>query len=1163
MSRSSLFSVVLLCFATFSPCYAQEVRASISGFVSDPSGAPVPGAHVTVTSVARNTSVVTESNESGNYQTPFLEPGAYTLTVERPGFKRSQQQNIELQTLDRVRVDIQLEIGALTESVTVSASVSALETETASRGQIISNQLIANVPTQGRNPFQIAWAAPGVFKAGGWRYLRSFDIAGTSGFSVNGSRSQENEVLMDGVSNVRSSRTVIHVPTMESVQEFKVLTNTYDAQYGRTGGGIVTIVTKGGSNDFHGNAFEYFQNAKLNANQFELNAANIRKSPNNINVFGFQLSAPVVIPKLFNGRNRLFWTLSYEGLRQRSADPGVVTVPQMEWREGDFSTLLNAQGQQVMIYDPLTTASDGTRQPFAGNRIPANRISSVAREALKYYPAPTSSGVGPAHIQNYPYPSRWVADMNQWGGRLDYQITSSNSVFFRYGQNPFQEYRGLVFISDPSQSNPAEPTGNAPLIRNGRNWTFNWTSTISARLTFSLRAGLNRWEETTGSSFGTGYDQRQLGIDPALFSQFTRVGFPVFDFSGTYQAMGPSRLISYNTNDSYTVQPNFNFVWGKHLLKFGAEARKYNDNTLDPGNAVGFYSFRKDWTQAVATRADAVSGNELASFLLGYPWTAYADRNIDPAFTHFYYVGFFQDDWKISNRLTLNVGLRWDYESPATERYDRMVRGLDFNAPSPIAPQAQGLNLKGAVLFANKDGQPRGSFTSDKNNFAPRIGAAYRLGDKWVLRGGYGLYYLGQGATGTNQGYSQRTNAVVTVDTLRPAVTLNNAFSLLPGGQLLAAVGNTNGAASFLGQNLTVNWLERPLPYSHQFSFDIQRELPGGVVVEAGYVGNLTRKLPLPVSGSSVPGNYVPASELGRRTSTGAIDTAYYTGQVPNPMAGLIPQNAALNGATTSRQNLLFAFPQFPQVTINNVPIGKQRYDSFQLKATKRFSRGLTFLASYTIAKTLEQVTLLNPQDLVLANPDATPLVKQPADQIDIPQKFNLSGVYELPFGKGKPLAGDISRPLDYAIGGWELNWNITYMRGFAAPYPNAAQVRPGSAKLDNPSIGEWFDTSLWNDPATGRRVGAQEQFTLRTFPQRFSDVRLPGYENWDISVSKYFPIYERVRLQFRFEAVNALNHPWFTALASTDVTNPQFGRLNPVQGNLPRFLKLGLNLQW
>jgi hypothetical protein len=206
---------------------------------------------------------------------------------------------------------------------------------------------------------------------------------------------------------------------------------------------------------------------------------------------------------------------------------------------------------------------------------------------------------------------------------------------------------------------------------------------------------------------------------------------------------------------------------------------------------------------------------------------------------------------------------------------------------------------------------------------------------------------------------------------------------------------------------------------------------------------------------------------------------------------------------------------------------------------------------------------LLNPQDLDLSNPEATPLVKQPADQIDIPQKFNIAGMYELPFGKGKRYASDIPRALDYLVGGWDLNWNITYMKGVAAPYPNAAQVRPGSAKLENPTIEQWFDTSLWNDPATGRRVGAQEPFTLRTFPQRFSDVRLPGYKNWDVSVSKYFPITEQVRMQFRFEAVNALNTPWFTQLASFDVTNAQFGRLNPVQGNLPRFLKLGLTLQW
>ncbi|MCL5742927.1 MAG: hypothetical protein M1541_03220, partial [Acidobacteria bacterium] len=287
----------------------------------------------------------------------FLPPGTYTLSVESAGFKRFVQTNIVLQTLDKLRVDVQLEIGQLADSVTVTAEVATLQTETASRSQIISNEMIANIPTQGRNPFQIMWAAPGVFKSGGWRYLRSFDIAGTTGFSANGGRSGENEVLMDGISNVRSSRTVVHVPTMESVQEFKVLTNTYDAQYGRTGGGIVTIVSKSGSNEFHGSVFEYFQHDKLNANQFELNASGVKKVANHINAYGFQLSGPIFVPKVFNGRNKLFWTISYEGMRQRSADPVLATFPTTEIRGGDFTTLFNGQGQQVLIYDPLTTAA--------------------------------------------------------------------------------------------------------------------------------------------------------------------------------------------------------------------------------------------------------------------------------------------------------------------------------------------------------------------------------------------------------------------------------------------------------------------------------------------------------------------------------------------------------------------------------------------------------------------------------------------------------------------------------------------------------------------------------------------------------------------------------------------------------------------------------------
>ncbi len=1158
MNRSPIIKLALACLFAASSLSAQEVRASLSGIITDPSGAPIPAAKITVTNKAKNTAIVSESNDSGLYSTPLLEPTAYTISVEKDGFKRVVRDNVVLQSLDKARLDIQLQVGAVSDSITVDATISQLQTETANRDTALNNQLIANLPTQGRNPFQIAWAAPGVFKAGGWRYLRSFDIAGTTGFSVNGGRSGENEVLLDGMSNVRSSRTVIHVPTMESVQEFKVLTNTYDAQYGRTGGGIVTMVTKSGTNQLHGNLFEYFQAENLNANQTELNAAGIKKSPQNINAYGFFLSGPIFIPKVLDGRNKLFWTLSHESMRQRSADPGVQTVAANEWRTGNFSTRRNAQNALVEIYDPLTTVTNGTRTPFPGNIIPANRISPIATAALKYVPGPTSAGVGPAQIQNYPFPSRWVADMFQWGGRLDYQVNSKNNTNFRYGQNPFAEYRGLVYIQNVSDINPAEPTGNAPLNRNGRTFGFNWTSTVNPTTTFDLRLGLNRWEESSGSSYGAGFDPRQLGFASDLVGQYTKLAFPRFDFGAAYAPIGSNSVANSGNYDTYTVQPNINKVIGRHFIKFGAEVRRYNNNNVNPGVSSGQFNFGRNWTQRLSTQADATSGDEFATFLLGYPTAAFVDRNIDPAFSNYFYAGFFQDDFKITNRLTLNLGLRWDYESPAVERFDRMVQSLDFAAASPIAAQAAGLNLKGAVQFANLGGTPRGSFIPDKNNWAPRVGFAFRPADKWVIRGGYGLFYLGQNATGANQGYSQRTNAVVTVNNLTPAVTLANPFANQVNGQLLPAVGNSRGAASFLGQGLAVNWQDRPLPYSHQYSFDIQRELGGGVLVEAAYVGNITRKLPI-----NSNANYIPASELGRRTSTGAIDNAYYNTQVPNPMRGLIPDNAALNGATITRQTLLFTFPQYTPLTINNLPIGKQRYDSFQLKASKRFSAGLTFLASYTGAKTLEQVSFLNIQDFNVADPYSSQLVKQSADQIDIPRKFNLAAVWQLPIGKGKPIGTNLNKAADLLVGGWELNVNMTYMKGSNIAYPNAAQVTPGSAALDNPTMGQYFNTDLWRNSATGRLVPAQEPFTLRNFPLRFSDVRVPGYQNWDASISKMFPIHERFKAQFKFEAVNAMNHPWFTGIQSVDVTNAAFGRLNPVQGNLPRFLKLGLNLQF
>lgn len=1157
-----LLTLLTGCMLTL-PSNAQEVRASLSGIVSDPTGAAVAGASVALTSVERNTTATVQTNELGNYVFSFVVPGNYTLSVERTGFKKYVRQAIVLAAQDRARADVILEIGEMTQSVTIEADVSQLQTETASRGQVISNQLIANLPTQGRNPFQIAWSMPGVTKTGDWRYLRSFDVGGTTGFSINGGKRGDNEVLIDGISNVRGSRSVIGVPSPESVQEFKVLTNTYDSQYGRTGGGIVTIVSKSGGNAFHGNLFEYFQSEELNANQSELNRVGAKKPPMNINTFGFQLSGPVVIPKILDGRNKLFWLLSYEGLRQRSADPGAANFPLDQWRTGDFSGLQNAQSSAVTIYDPLTTDAAGNRTPFAGNRIPTARIDAVAGKVMSYYPSPNAPGDGPARINNYIYPSRWVADMNAWSGRMDYRVNDTNTVYFRYSQNPFSEFRSLVW----GGTNAAEPTGNAPLLRNGRNWTADWTTILSSSMTFNLRAGLARWETTSGNSFGANFNPAELGFAQSLVSQFTRYQYPRFNYSSnsSFQSIGSGdSVVNSSPSDSYTLQPNFNMIRGRQTMKFGAELRRYNDNTNSPGASSGVYQFDRNWTQARAQQGDAVSGNEFATFLLGYPTSGYVDRNIDPAYKNNYYALFFQNDWRVSSRLTMNFGIRWDYETPMVERYDRMQGQFLYDKASPIDAQAQGLDVKGVPTFANVNGQDRGTFARDRNNFQPRVGAAYHLGNAWVIRGGYGLYYLGQNERGGALGFSQRTNAIVSTDgNLTPSVTLANPFSNLTGGKLLDAIGSSRGESSFLGQSLGVNYFDRPLPYAHQFSFDIQRELPGNMLAEIGYVGNITKKLP--VSAGNL--NAVPASMLGRRKADGAIDTTWYTDRIANPMAGLIPDNAGLNGATTPRQNLLYPFPQFSGLTLNNLPIGGQNYNGLQTRLTKRFSQGFTFIASYVFSKTLEELNLLNVQDLNLNDVYSTPLEKRSAQETDVPHKFNFSGVYEVPVGRGKRFGSDVNKVADALLGGWTLNWNLGLQSGWAIDYPNAMQAQQGDARATDAqkAQGYLFNVDLWNNPATGKRVAAQEQYTLRDFPTRFGNVRVPGYKNIDASLAKSFAIKEAMKLQVRGEMVNATNSPWFSRLASngTNVTSANFGKLDVTQRNLPRFIKLVLILNW
>jgi len=698
----------------------------------------------------------------------------------------------------------------------------------------------------------------------------------------------------------------------------------------------------------------------------------------------------------------------------------------------------------------------------------------------------------------------------------------------------------------------AEPSANAPLTRNGVNWSLDWTSTLTPSVVFNLRFGLTRWEDFAGNKFGKGYDPVQLGFPAGLVSQFRYLQFPDFQFGGTssYGEIGSSRPGTLGKDYAYSLQPNINLVRGAHVLKIGAEFRRFENLSVSLGLISGQYTFTRAFTQSNPLQADALSGNEFASFLLGYPNSGTVDNNIDPFYRGYYYAAFVQDDWKVTPRLTLNLGFRYDYEAPLAERYNRMVRGFNFNQPSPIANRVEGLTLTGGLMYASGSGESRQAFNRDYLHPQPRVGFAYRLGHNWVIRGGYGLLFLGQYERGPATGFSQPSPLTSSTDGgLTPRLTLSNPYP----EPLLQAIGNSRGAATNLGLAISAQYLDRPLPYAQEMSLGFQRQFRGGWVLESSYAANFTHRLPV-----NTQVDNLPVSQLGQANS-------YYTTRVPNPMAGLLPDNPAKNGTTIPRQDLLLPFPQYTGITLTSLPIGRQSYHGLQTTLSRRFTNGLSFQAAYTISKTLEAVSLLNPQDFNPADPLSTPL-EQRLTQYDTPQKFAVLATYELPFGHGKTFGKSMHPILNGLVGGWQMNGNLTVQSGFPVDFPNAAPVSAHSVKLgkDQRNMYQWFDTSLWKD-SNGKFVPAQAPFTLRNFPTRFPDVRFSDLKNLNLSVFKDFPIREKVRLNVRLEGYNVTNTPWFstTAAANLNVTSPTFGQLSLSSNNASRAYGLYGRLTW
>ncbi|MGC8759160.1 MAG: TonB-dependent receptor domain-containing protein [Bryobacteraceae bacterium] len=1114
----------------------QEFRATINGTVTDPTGAVVPGVTVEIRNLATNALITTQTNESGIYVAPFIPPGRYTVSASREGFKRAVREDVEVRVGDRLRIDFQLELGGVTERVVVSASAELLETSTAARGQVIDSQKVAEMPLLGRNPFMLAVLAPAVQYTPSLasRSNRPFDNGGMDSFSINGGRQFTNEFLIDGVPNTGTETNqpgnLSFVPSPDATEEFKVQTNVYDAQYGRTGGGVINVSLRSGTNDFHGALYHYFRHDKLNANTFEANQAGSPKQSFRWNQPGLRFDGPVWIPRVYDGRNRTFFMYSWERIKSSIPFPQTMTVPTLEQRAGDFSKTVQANGQPILVYDPATIRASGSgwvRDPFPGNLVPQVRWDPVSKNLLNYIPKPNTAGDARGFFNLVIAPNPRTDLYDQHVVRIDQVIGSRHRLFGRF-----------------LHGNRHETNSTAGFPREASAWYNHWrinqgggidlTSTLSPSLVSSFRIGYIRHEFAV-AHHADGFDPAQLGFPASLSAQLPRKSFPRITYTD-YTTFGPNWGSGsvFSFSDQWSLQETLNKVISRHSLKFGFEGRLKLDNQQNPASWFGVFSFTKGFTQRDPLRSEAAAGNSFASLLLGYPASGYVPIRPDLALGSRYSALFLQDDWRITNRLTLNLGLRWDYESPITERFDRQNRGFDWTAPSPL--QVPGLDLKGRLLFT--DSSHRLPFDRDLNNFQPRIGAAYQLTSKTVLRGGWGISYLPTFDVGQFNGFSIDTPYVESVDGgLTPAGQWNNPY---PSG-IIQPLGRQ---ATMLGLSFTYSWPQRVIPYVHQYSFGIQHELPWRVLIDVSYVGSRTLSLQ-----TSKGINAVPADKLALRDALLA--------KVPNPFAGLLP-GTAFNGATVPQQQLLRPFPQYNDITEANRTIGKSWYDSFQLRVEKRLSHGFHALFSYTISKTLEAVGYLNAQDPFGA-------LAKVLTAFDTPQRATLSGGYELPFGKTS------HGVMKQVIGGWQLNWIATFQTGLPINAPGGAVSTGVNPRINNPTSARWFNTCTLTLAGVRQSCASadepvawlvQDPYALRTLSTRLPNIRTLRAPLVDFSVFKMFPITERVRMQFRAEAFNLTNTPWFGA-PNTTLGSANFGVVSPSQANDPRNVQLSLRLQF
>jgi hypothetical protein len=1200
-----LFTITMLCLVV-TLTLAQETRGSLTGRVTDQTGAVAPGAQVVATNVETNVSVSATTNSEGTYTISYLTAGRYRVTVSAQGFKKAVRENIELQIGDRIGLDLQLEPGAISETVTVSAdSTPLLDTVSATSAQVIDRRRIADLPLAEGNPMTLVRLAPTTVITGVFTAMSALSTSGPSDFTVEGTPQGGNEFTLDGSPNTADrggqagALRVGMQPPPDAVQEFKVTNTSFDAQQGHTAGASIDVSVRSGTNKFSGALYEFVRNDVLGANDFFSNRAaprgfddngKARREARRFNRFGGTFGGPVWLPgKAFgpfdyDGRDKTFFFVSYEEIRTGLPLSETLTLPTAAFRNGDFSSL--AAGQ--LVYDPATARQQGARvvrDPISCNGRPnvicANRLSPIAQKYLSFLPLPNLPGVE----------NNFIGSTSEKNGyrvlltRVDHNWNERHRSFFRFSRSHRDE-------------DDENTTGVVNGVRvNGRSGTrgnlggvFDHVWTPSASTILNLRAGYTRFRQTRDQMAEQDTSPADLGFSSAALGVFgSRRGLPRFVIGGLSNVVEQTGLVTVPRTTS--LQPTVTRIVGGHSLRFGYDFRVYQENRSPVEYKLGELQFNNNFTrlndQNPAIPVEQNRAQSIAALLLGIPTGGSVPLTPPSSYQSLYQGIFFQDDWKVSRRLTLNLGLRYELEGATTERFNRNLRGFDAATASPVEAAARaayaanpipeipaaGFNVKGGLLFTSEN--QRGFYDADKNNFQPRVGFAYQINSKTVLRGGLAMYTVPYPLEAINPtGFASVTPVDPTPNLgLTFTASLANPY---PNG-IIQPTGASRGLTTFLGQNINVVPVGLRNGQSAKLELNLQRELPGRWLAEISYVGNRGYDLTTTVDINPIPAQFLSTSPVRDQAR---ID--FLTANVNNPFRGIeaFRGTTFFTATTLQRQQLLRPFPHFTGVTSRRYD-GSSDYQSMHLRLERRFASGYTLLGTYAFSKGLEKLTRLNPADADY---------EKRLTAADSPHRFNLSGIWELPFGRGRKFGSSWNGVTEALLGGFQVQGLWLYQAGRPIDLGNFyynGNIRALDLEVASKTVGaigtsnvtdNVFKTNLSNlgfyfQDAAVQTNGALDYnrqrndarinlaSNIRTLPTRVSNLRGQPINLADLSMIKNFAITETVKLQLRIESLNAFNH-WHFNNPDLNPRNATFGRVaNSSQVHLPREYQIGLKL--